>query len=65
MTAKPRFIEREPHEKGFAEVFADEIAPKLHELELSRIGRWRETKMRAAAVAAASTATGRTLRFDR
>ena len=50
MAIKPTFVEREPYEKGFGEVFEREIVPKLHETEQRRLDRLRRTKLRIVAV---------------
>ena len=42
----PQFTEREPYEKGFAEVFARHIAPKLADLENERLGIFRKRQKR-------------------
>ena len=46
MIAEPTFTERGHYEKGFAEVFEREIAPKLDEAEQRRLERVRRTKLR-------------------
>lgn len=38
MADTPHFTEKEPYEKGFAEVFAQRIAPRLEDLETERLG---------------------------
>ena len=50
MVSKLTFVEREPYEKGFAEVFADHIAPKLPEMEQGRLDGLNRTKLRIRAV---------------
>jgi len=46
----PVFLEHEPHEKGFARVFAREIAPRLDELEQKRVHRRKQAKWGHAAL---------------
>ena len=42
----PRFTEREPYEKRFAEIFARHIAPQLVDLENERLGIFRKQQKR-------------------
>ena len=46
MTGPPKFVEREPYEKGFAEIFEREIVPKLHDAEQNRLELLRQIKQR-------------------
>lgn len=56
MADYPTFTEHGPYEKGFAEVFAREIAPKLEELERKRVALFHRRKIRLLATIAATAA---------
>ncbi len=44
--SQPTFTEREPYEKGFADVFARDIAPKLDDLERERLAIYQKRRNR-------------------
>lgn len=46
MAASATFTEREPYERGFAEVFDRDIAPRLDDLEAERVDRFAKRKVR-------------------
>ena len=46
MTSTVQFTENEPYEKGFAEVFDQQIAPELEDLERERLALYRKRQRR-------------------
>ncbi len=46
MTTALTFTEREPYEKGFAEVFVQDIVPRLDELERERLALFEKRRVR-------------------
>ncbi len=46
MTTASTFTEREPYEKGFAEVFVQDIVPRLDELERERLALFEKRRVR-------------------
>ena len=56
MSDIPHFTEKEPYEKGFAEVFAQRIAPRLEDLETERLGTFRKRQKRKVVTIAVTAA---------
>jgi len=54
MAASVGFTEREPFERGFAEIFDREIAPRLDDLEAERLDRFARRKVRLRITIAAA-----------